>query len=87
MLKLAYSTLYSSNHYLLEFNHNFILNIKQIYGDLNVNYNEITQELIIHTYNEKEDLKLKLPSIFEILEIKLNSNSKIDVSKSSYIIN
>ena len=87
LLKLAYSTLYSSNHYLLEFNHNFILNIKQIYGDLNANYNESTQELIIYTFNENEDLKLKLPSIFEILEIKPNSKSQIDVSKSSYIIN
>jgi len=50
LLKLAYSTLYSSNHYLLEFNHNFILNIKQIYGDLNlkVHYNERTQELNIY---------------------------------------
>jgi DNA-directed RNA polymerase len=86
LLKLAYATLYSSNHYLIEFNDNFLFNIKQFYGTNYVNYDEIKQELIINTASQNEDIKFKLPSILKILGISPNLKSKIDSSKSSYII-
>ena len=79
LLKVAYCIIYSNNKYLIEFDSNFILTIKNFYGEKNVSINDNREMIVI---NDRGPTKFNLPSINSILDSDISS---IDFSKSSYI--